>query len=72
MVSNSKQNELINLGFRVPRWMLKAIREVQLQMQRETPEKVIKRSDAARRVLFKGLEALGIDLENTETEEAET
>ena len=61
MVSNNEQ--LINLGFRVPRWMLKAIREVQNRNH------LVTRTEAARLVLTKGLESLGINLPNTEAKE---
>ncbi|WP_301664196.1 hypothetical protein [Methanoculleus frigidifontis] len=45
--------------------MLKAIREVQNRNH------MVTRTEAARLVLVKGLETLGIDLEKTEVKEAE-
>ena len=60
---------MFHLGVKIPRWMLKAIRKAQMQMQRERPEDVVTRTDAARHALAKGLGAMGIDLENTEAKE---
>lgn len=63
--------ELIYLPANVPRWMLDKIRAVQRQLQERYPAMAVTRTDAVRHLLIKGLEALGIETENTETKEKE-
>ena len=64
-------NDLIYLPANVPRWMLNKIRDVRGQLQERYPAMTITRTDAVRLILFKGLEALGIESGNTETKEKE-
>ena len=64
-------NDLIYLPANVPRWMLNKIRAVQGQLQERYPAMAVTRTDAVRLILIKGLEALGIESENTETKEKE-
>lgn len=64
-------NELIYLPANVPRWMLDKIRDVRGQLQERYPAMTITRTDAVRHILIKGLEALGIETENTEPKEKE-
>lgn len=52
---------LCHLGVKIPRWMFNKIRDVQVHLQEERPEATVTRTDAVRRVLMSGLDALGID-----------
>ncbi|MDD4558988.1 MAG: hypothetical protein PHX89_08670 [bacterium] len=49
--------------------MLDKIRAVQGQLQERYPAMAVTRTDAVRHLLIKGLEALGIESENTEPKE---
>jgi len=52
---DKKQNDLIQIGARVPRWMVNKIREVL-----DANPNLVTRTDAVRLVLVKGFESLGI------------
>lgn len=50
-----KQNELIQIGARVPRWMASMLREVL-----DSNPNLVTRTDAVRLVLVKGFESMGM------------
>jgi len=64
---NGKSVPLRFVGFKIPGWMLKGIDEVQ------SSQRLVTRTEAARLVIVRGLDALGIDVSDvTEEETSET
>jgi hypothetical protein len=68
-VEQETEDQLFHLGVKIPQWMVNQIHDVQERLQQERPEATVTRTDAVRRVMVKGLEALGMNLKNTETKE---
>jgi len=53
---DKQRTELVQIAYRVPRWMKDKIVEVQRQNH------MVTETEAVRHVVIKGLEALGVDL----------